>query len=192
MFGHQDDQDNNQQNDGSDIDLPAIMPSLNPAGGASDLAAAQAATQAANSPVADEPKDVLSPAGGYPEAPSQRVHKGAPEPKPEPEAPKDPTPPIPAPIVKDHSLDDILKSKDDLSTIKIQALDELYPLIDKLDLTPDERFRTLMMMIQASDNQELVKAAFEAAHNISDEKTKAQALLDIVNEINYFTQNPAS
>jgi len=49
----------------------------------------------------------------------------------------------------------------------------------------------LMMMIQASDNQELVKAAYDAAHSIPDEKVKAQALLDIVNEINYFTQNPA-
>ena len=45
-----------------------------------------------------------------------------------------------------------------------------------------------MMMIQASDNQELIKTAYEAAQAIPDEKVKAQALLDIVNEINYFTQ----
>jgi hypothetical protein len=42
-------------------------------------------------------------------------------------------------------------------------------------------------MIQASDNQALVKDAYDAAQKITDEKTKAQALLDIVNEINYFT-----
>ena len=46
----------------------------------------------------------------------------------------------------------------------------------------------MMMMIQASDNQDLLKDAYEAAQQIEDEKTRAQALLDVVNEINYFTQ----
>ena len=46
-----------------------------------------------------------------------------------------------------------------------------------------------MMMIQASDNQALIKEAYAAAQEIDDEKTRAQALLDIVNEINYFTQH---
>jgi hypothetical protein len=46
-----------------------------------------------------------------------------------------------------------------------------------------------MMMIQASDDQRLVKKAYETAHSIEDEHARAQALLDIVNEINYFT-NP--
>jgi hypothetical protein len=46
-----------------------------------------------------------------------------------------------------------------------------------------------MMMIQASDNQDLIKEAYSAAQAITDEKTRAQALLDIVNEINYFTSH---
>jgi len=46
-----------------------------------------------------------------------------------------------------------------------------------------------MMMIQAADDESLIKTAYEAAQNISDEKVRAQALLDIVNEINYFTQH---
>ncbi len=44
-----------------------------------------------------------------------------------------------------------------------------------------------MMMIQASDNQALLDQAYEAAQKITDEKAKAEALLNIVNEINYFT-----
>ena len=76
---------------------------------------------------------------------------------------------------------------DDLLNIKTQALQQLTPLVGHLDQTPEEKFRTTMMMIQASDNQGLVKIAYEAARQISDEKAKAQALLDIVNEINYFT-----
>lgn len=77
----------------------------------------------------------------------------------------------------------------DLLAIKQQALQQLSPLVGHLDQTPEEKFRTLMMMIQASDNQELVKAAYDVANDIPDEKARAQALLDIVNEINYFTQH---
>ena len=76
----------------------------------------------------------------------------------------------------------------DLLDIKQQALTQLSPLVGHLEQTPEEKFRTTMMMIQASDNQELVKDAYAAAQEISDEKVKAQALLDIINEINYFTQ----
>ena len=46
-----------------------------------------------------------------------------------------------------------------------------------------------MMLIQASDNADLVPEAYEAANQITDEKARAQALLDVVNEINYFTQS---
>jgi hypothetical protein len=77
----------------------------------------------------------------------------------------------------------------DLLSIKQSALKELSPLVGHLDQTPEEKFRTTMMMIQASDDQSLIKDAHAAAQNIADEKTKAQALLDIVNEINYFTQH---
>lgn len=78
---------------------------------------------------------------------------------------------------------------DDLLDIKQQALQALTPLVDHLDQSPEERFRTTMMMIQASDNHGLIKVAYEAAQQIADEKERAQALLDIVNEINYFTQH---
>lgn len=79
---------------------------------------------------------------------------------------------------------------DGLIDIKQEALGKLTPLIGHLEQSPEDKFRTLMMMIQASDDQSLVKQAYETAGNIEDEKTRAQALLDIVNEINYFTQNP--
>jgi len=78
---------------------------------------------------------------------------------------------------------------DALLDIKQHALQQLTPLVGHLDQSPEEKFRTTMMMIQASDNQDLIKEAYEAANSISDEKAKAQALLDIVNEINYFTQH---
>ena len=76
----------------------------------------------------------------------------------------------------------------DLSQIKQQALQSLEPLVGQLDQAPEEKFKTIMMLIQASDNSKMLKEAYAAASQITDEKTRAQALLDIVNEINYFTQ----
>lgn len=78
---------------------------------------------------------------------------------------------------------------DKLADMKKQALDHLEPLVKHLDGTPEDTFKTAMMMIQANDNHTLLNKAFEAAKNISDDRERAQALLDIVNEINYFSQN---
>lgn len=106
----------------------------------------------------------------------------------EPTAPQteESAPDITAPVSTDRL--DESGEHGDLIGIKQSALKELSPLVGHLDQTPEEKFRTTMMMIQASDDQTLIKDAYDAAQKITDEKTKAQALLDIVNEINYFTQ----
>jgi hypothetical protein len=182
MFGHQDDKPTDNQNNhiGSsgqmgvtaDDDLGGFVGPVSQGGSSNDHPSPDAWHSSFNAfgpnngghhdHTAD--KDVLSPAGGYPEPPSSRVQAG--------------------------SSDDDDSSSGDLIDIKQHALDELLPLINKLDQTPEEKFKTLMMMIQASDNQALIEAAYKAAHEISNEKDRAQALLDIVNEINYFTQQP--
>lgn len=94
--------------------------------------------------------------------------------------------PISAPAPQDQPQVGV---SDDLLSIKQQALQQLNPLVDQLDQDPEEKFKTTMMMIQASDDQSLVKTAYETAKQITDEKARAQALLDVVNEINYFTQH---
>lgn len=96
----------------------------------------------------------------------------------------------PAPAA-DTSKDESSPAADsELLEIKKQALGQLSPLVSHLDQSPEEKFKTLMMMIQASDDKSLIKQAHDIAQQIPDEKAKAQALLDIVNEINYFTQQP--
>lgn len=74
-----------------------------------------------------------------------------------------------------------------LNSLKHQALTKLSPLVEDLEQPPLEHFRTLMMLIQATDDSSLINRALETANSISDDKERAQALLDIVNEINYFT-----
>lgn len=90
-----------------------------------------------------------------------------------------------------NRIEDFAPVTDDLSELKQAALAELSPLVDRLSLEPEERFKTLMMLVQASDNQALLPQAHAAARQITDEKTRAEALLDIVNEINYFTKEAA-
>jgi hypothetical protein len=102
--------------------------------------------------------------------------------------------PLNVPTPTDTSLPeehDVLdqSTDDDLLHIKQQALGQLSPLVGHLEQSPEEKFRTTMMLIQSSDNQSLVKDAYAAAQQITDDKVRAQALLDIVNEINYFTQH---
>jgi hypothetical protein len=109
----------------------------------------------------------------------------------------DSTPPEPSSQQTDDAAASPLADSDaavgsDLLDIKQHALQQLTPLVDHLDQTPEEKFRTTMMMIQGSDNQSLIKDAYGAAQQISDEKARAQALLDVVNEINYFTQHKDS
>lgn len=84
--------------------------------------------------------------------------------------------------------DDTSGATNALLDLKSKALDQLTPIFSHLDQSPEDKFKTTMMMIQASDNQDLIKEAYEAALQISDERIKAQALLDVVNEINYFTR----
>ncbi len=85
----------------------------------------------------------------------------------------------------------ISTDNDDLMNIKKDALQQLTPLVGHLDQTPEEKFRTTMMLIQATDDKSLLRSAYESAQQIPDEKSRAQALLDVVNEINYFTHPDA-
>lgn len=82
---------------------------------------------------------------------------------------------------------DSTTASQDLAQIRQQVLQSLEPLVGHLDQAPDEKFKTVMMLIQSSDNSKMLKEAYAAASQITDEKVRAQALLDIVNEINYFT-----
>jgi hypothetical protein len=86
-------------------------------------------------------------------------------------------------------LDNNFASDGKLLDLKQHALQSLAPLVGHLDQTNEEKFKTTMMLIQASDNSDLIPEAYEAANKIEDEKVRAQALLDVVNEINYFTQH---
>lgn len=139
---------------------------------------------------------VVSPSSNSPfgaSAPSSDPVTGTPNLLSAPELPASGTPDLPTgqagPVASTSDDTAAPAGNDDLINLKQQALQHLSPLVSHLDQTPEEKFRTTMMMIQASDDHSLVKSAFEAAQLITDDKARAQALLDVINEINYFTQH---
>ena len=77
----------------------------------------------------------------------------------------------------------------DLDTIKQAALGELRPLVDKLDVNPEEKFDTYLLLLRSTDDKNLIEPAHDAAKNIADEARRAQALLDIIKEIDFLSQN---
>lgn len=79
-----------------------------------------------------------------------------------------------------------------LLDIKNKALEELRPLVDKLELNPVDKFQLLLKIIRATDDQDLVQDAYEAAKAIEDENERAEALVDVVNEIDYFATKKSS
>ena len=76
----------------------------------------------------------------------------------------------------------------DLDTIKQAALHELRPLVDKLNVSAEEKFDTYLLLLRSTDDKNLVAPAHDAAVAIVDEARRAQALLDIVKEIDYFSE----
>ncbi len=75
----------------------------------------------------------------------------------------------------------------ELESIKQSALQELRPLVDRLDLPAEEKFNTLLLIIRSTDDKSLVAATHEAAKAIEDETKRAAALLDVIKEIDYFS-----
>lgn len=75
----------------------------------------------------------------------------------------------------------------DLDAIKQEALGELRPLVDKLNVSAEEKFDTYLLLLRSTDDRTLIEPAHEAARNIADEARRAQALLDIIKEIDYLS-----
>lgn len=162
MFGHQDDEHHHHDGDNQQFDDAAMQPAVDSVLSTDDHG---------GTTMHDDFNPALPPSDENQSAPVEETV---------------------APVSDDHSASAPAVANNDLLSIKQQALTALTPLVGHLDQSPEEKFRTTMMLIQASDNHEMLGAAYEAAEAITDEKVKAQALLDVVNEINYFTQQTSA
>ncbi|HEY4161211.1 MAG TPA: hypothetical protein VGM08_04060 [Candidatus Saccharimonadales bacterium] len=164
------------------LDQPSVSDSTAPAFSSDPAPTTPFGTDQAAPSQQDTVPDVSATAASQPEpaasTPTVDLVAGT-----QPAAPPDPAPTQVAPVSTTSITD-----SNDLLELKQQALSQLGPLVNHLEQAPEEQFRTTMMLIQSTDNSALLKQAYDAAQAIADEKTRAQALLDVVNEINYFTQ----
>lgn len=91
-------------------------------------------------------------------------------------------PPMPEPVVSP-----LPAVSSELDSVKQDAITELRPLVDKLTLAPEEKFDTYLLLIRSTDDRSLIPPAHEAAKAIADETRRAQALLDIIKEIDFLS-----
>lgn len=124
------------------------------------------AAPASDTSVAPAPGAALPP---VPDAPEPV----APDPTPAPVTPE----PVAATTVAEPALEGIKKD----------ALTQLRPLVDKLNVSAEEKFDTYLLLIRSTDDKALIAPAFEAAKGIVDDARRAQALLDIIKEIDYLS-----
>ena len=117
-------------------------------------------------------------------APTPVASPAEPAPTPEPAAEEPAAFMPPAPVTAPT---DLAAPSGHLESIKKQALGELRPLVGKLDLAPDEKFDTYLLLLRSTDDKALIAPAYAAAQAITDESRKAQALLDVIKEIDYLS-----
>lgn len=163
-----------------DQELAKVLASMNEDAAKNDDAAAPEAPAAPQAPQAPANDDVppipdTLPGAGSTTPPTPPVVP-APTPPPAPAVTPPPSPISPAPV-----------GGGKLEDIKRQALEELRPIVGKLDLPAEDKFDALLLVIRSSDDQSLIQSAYDAAEGITDEAKKAQALLDVVKEIEYFS-----
>jgi hypothetical protein len=78
---------------------------------------------------------------------------------------------------------------DQLEDVKKRAMHALTPLIaDIKDMDPERKFDICLSAMRYTDNKELANVALNAALEISEDGTKAEALVELINEINYLQQ----
>ena len=92
------------------------------------------------------------------------------------------------PSIEDNSIPISTVDTSSLDAVVSQAVQELRPLVGKLELPPEEKFETYLLLIRSTDDKELIAPAYEAAKQITDEAKRAEALLDIIKEAEYLKE----
>ncbi len=160
-----------------DQELAKVLAGVN--AGSDDATASSAATE--------HEVAVPTPAGPPPAASVADDAADAPvvPPAPDPVEPAEsPIPPAVEPVVMPPAA---IPGTEGLDGVKKDAINELRPLVDKLNLAPEEKFDTYLLLIRSTDDKTLIAPAHEAAKQIGDETRKAQALLDIIKEIDFLS-----
>ena len=70
----------------------------------------------------------------------------------------------------------------EISDVKKSMIQDLIPLMDKVQLSPEKKFAFYKEVIDENHDKTMVAPAYEAAKGIVDETAKAEALLYLIEE----------
>lgn len=101
----------------------------------------------------------------------------APEPIPEPVPTAEPAP-TPEPAVESTET-----TSQNTNDIKKAALRDLMPLLDKVNMNANEKFNLYRDIFEELNDHSVLEPAYQAAREITDETTRANALLYLVQSI---------
>ena len=68
----------------------------------------------------------------------------------------------------------------DLDRVKINALNEIRPILETVDILPEKKFTIYKDIIELTDDKACIEPAYNAARQIADENERAEALLYII------------
>ncbi len=127
-------------------------------------------------------------------APAPAAPVSAPEPAPAPETPVAPaeasahaeepapvTEPAAEPEISPESKLPPVSPDTNVESVKTDMMRDLFPLMDKVEMTPERKWEIYKQMIEETHDNSMVGAAYEAVKGISDEKERAEALLYLIN-----------
>lgn len=67
--------------------------------------------------------------------------------------------------------------------VKKLMLKDLFPLMDKINLPAEQKFKVYKEMIETNGGEELIRPAYESARGILDETKKAEALVFLLDKL---------
>ncbi|MBR0480699.1 hypothetical protein IJJ46_02665 [Candidatus Saccharibacteria bacterium] len=111
-------------------------------------------------------------------APVAEVAPAPVAPAPEPVVAAPAPAPAPAPVAPA-----VAPATNDLGAVKTEALRELVPLIDHVNLPAEQKFGIVTDVIAATGDKSIAGNALAAARGITDENVKAESLLKLVQMI---------
>jgi hypothetical protein len=71
----------------------------------------------------------------------------------------------------------------DLEQVKMSALNDLKPIIDRVNISPEDKFKIYKEILEEAPDKAVIEPAYGVAKQISDESERAEALLFVVQKI---------
>ena len=88
--------------------------------------------------------------------------------------------------MNDSQIENTDEELNNLRTIRDEAINALAPNIDRMDGVDIERkIRIYMSAARITNSSKMFRLAYEAAKNIPDAATRAEALIDIIQDSGY-------